>query len=120
MNDVILVASSDMAFSSAIEVIAKREMLECIFLSYGEHLVDVMRRTNPILLIADFSSQESEWVLKHVSEIKQERNNFPVIGFVSGSFESDAIRIQKAGCDYVLPQNQLEKRLPAIFEKYLH
>lgn len=118
MSEAILMVSGDMMLASEAESLAKKEMIECLFVSYGDHLTDLVKRTNPLLLVVDFSSQESDWVLKHLSEIKEERNDFPVVGVISGTLESDTVRLQRAGCDYVVARQQFEKKFPAILEKH--
>lgn len=118
MNALLLVITADPECRSRIEAVAGEEMIECYFASHGDHLTELVKRLNPFLLIVDFSSEELDWIIKHVSEIKDRHHNFPIIGVISDEGESNETRMQKAGCDHVIRKTRFLKNIKTWIEKY--
>ena len=102
-----------------IEVVASKESIECYFVSYGDHLLELVKKMNPFLLIVDFSSNESDWVMKYISEIKALHRQFPIAAIVSGESEADELRLQRAGCDRIIATENLADELPSLMSKFL-
>ncbi len=119
MRDLLLVVTNDMKIRSEIETAAGEEMFDCYFVSQGEHLLDLVSRMNPCMMIVDFTSQETEWIMKHLSEIKEDHQNLPIIGISSGALESDIMRLEKAGCNPVLKKAAFSKKLPQLIKHHL-
>ena len=119
MNDILLIVSGDLQFRSEIQLSARQESVECYFVSYGDHLSELVKRTNPFLLVADFAAQGTEWIMKHLSEIKVMRSQFPIVGIISEALEADVIRLERAGCDHVLTREQFFRKFSSIVTKYL-
>ena len=119
MKSLILVATDDLRLKRAIEAVALAESAVCFGIAQGDHLVERVRSFNPFMLIADLSSETSEWIFKHASEIKVVRHNFPMVACVAESQESQRLRAQYAGFDHVLGKRQFLKKLPEIIRRYL-
>ena len=118
MNSIILLVVNDTSCRLEIEAIASEMSVECVPVSYGDHLSDLVDRTNPFLLIVEFSTEVANWVIKHLTEIKSEHPNFPVIGIIPGGSEADYIRLERAGCDQVLSKEIFLKKIKSLIEHY--
>ena len=119
MNSILLVVTSDAEYQSQFEAIAGEYLIDCHFASFGEHLSDLVKRMNPFLLVVDFSIDNQNWIIKHLSEIKGSRPAFPIIGIISGDSEAEELRMQKIGCDHVFPRERFLKKAGGLIERYL-
>ncbi len=119
MNSLLLVITSDSECRLQMEAIAAEELIECYFASHGDHLSDLAKRLNPFMLFVDFTSEEPDWILKHLSEIKAKHHNFPIVGMVSGDEEADQVRLQKAGCEQVLTKDVFTSKIRSLILRYL-
>lgn len=119
MNDIMLVVSEDLNFRLALEAMAQEYNVDCFHLALGEHLTDAVKRFSPFLLVVDFSAEGTEWIMKHMTEVKADHPNFPIIGIISGGLDSDFIRMEKAGCNHVLKKSQYQRKLPSLIEQHL-
>ena len=120
MKDILLVAAEDPSLKSEIASAAKIEMVKCHFVSRGEHLTQMVKNWDPFLLIVDLSSDDAEWMFRHIGEIKMEKHDFPVIGIVSKTQEAPKMRAQAAGCDLVLPKAVFLDKIPKLLQRFLH
>jgi len=119
MDDLVLVAVNDLFFQSQIEAAAKAEGARCEFATRGEHLAQMVRNFKPFLLILDLSSSDSEWIYKHIGDIKDKDPSFPIVAFLPHIQEAEKARAESAGCDAVFPKSAFSKKLPQIIKKYL-
>ncbi len=119
MNSILLIVSSDENCWLQIEAVSGEELIECYFVSHGDHLAELVKRLNPFLLIVDFASEEQDWIIKHLSEIKERRHDFPIIGVIPDEGEAHEVRLQKAGCDHVLRKGKFLPKIRAWIERYL-
>ncbi len=117
MNDILLIFSNNTDTRSKIQTIAKEEQIDCFFLSYGDHVADMAKRLNPFLLIIDFTSQGSDWSVKHLGEVKERRPRLQIVGIVGSEVgEGDIARYERAGCDHILNKRSFLKKLPSILQ----
>ena len=118
MNPIILVVINDYECRLQVESAASELSAECVFVSFGEHLTDLVKRTNPFLLIIEFNNDSSNWIQRHLSEIKADLNDFPVIG-ITGDSESDYTRLERAGCTRILTKPAFIKKTKSLIETYI-
>lgn len=119
MNDILLIFSGNIDTRTQIQTIAKKELLDCFFLSYGDHLADMAKRLEPFLIIIDFTSQNADWAIKHLGEVKTRRSSLRVIGVIrSEAGEGEFTRLEKAGCDFILTKHSLLEKLPSILQTH--
>ena len=119
MDDIILAAVSDLFFQSQIELAAKAEGAAVQFVSRGEHLAEMVRNFKPFLLVLDLSGSDSEWIYKHIGDIKERQPDFPIVAFIPHILEAEKMRAESAGCDAVFAKSIFSKKLPQIIKKYL-
>lgn len=114
-----MVVSPDAQVCQKIQSICGAEKLDCYLVSYGEHLKDLTKRQNPFMLVVDFSAEGSDWIMKHLSEIKVDRSHIAIIGLVAEGLEADIVRLQRAGCDHVLKKEKFFERAEALILRYI-
>ncbi|MBI4388433.1 MAG: hypothetical protein HY582_05265 [Candidatus Omnitrophica bacterium] len=115
MNNILLVFSSDVGARLQIQTLAKKELIDCFFLSYGDHVADMVKRLEPFFLIIDFTSEGAQWSIKHLSEIKSRYSTLRIIGLVGPEVgEGDITRFERSGCDTILAKDSLMQQLPLI------
>lgn len=118
MNNILLLVTGDSECRLEVEAAASRDAIDCYQVSFGEHLSELVHRFRPFLLIIDFTARENDWLLKHLSEIKDDYHDFPVIGIITGENDSDSIRLERAGCSKVLTKEQFKEKAKYWIDKY--
>ena len=119
MNPIILTIISDAGCRLSVESVAGEIGIECLTVSFGEHLSDLVNRNNPFLLIVEFNSDNANWLQRHLSEIKSEHSDFPVIGITARDNEADFTRLERVGCTRILTPETFPQKAKSIIEKYL-
>lgn len=114
-----MVAVNDLFFQSQIEVAVKAEGARCEFATRGDHLAQMVRNFKPFLMLLDLSGHDTDWIYKHIGDIKERNPSFPIVAFLSHVQEAEKARAESAGCDSVLPKSVFSKSLPKIIKKYL-
>jgi hypothetical protein len=119
MNNLIFVACDDRALRTKITAAARSQLAECLFLFRGEHLSEKVKNFNPSMLIADLSTDDSDWILRHIGDIKMSRTSFPILGFVKSEEDVVKTRAERSGFDKVLEKKDFFKDLPELIDRYL-
>ncbi len=117
MNPLILAIVSDPECRLQIESGAGEIGAEIIFVSFGEHLTDLVKRMNPFILIVELTEDNSNWIQKHISEIKGSRFDFPVLG-ITGNTESEYARLERAGCRPIVTREVFVKTAKSLIETH--
>ncbi|PIQ86798.1 MAG: hypothetical protein COV74_03405 [Candidatus Omnitrophica bacterium CG11_big_fil_rev_8_21_14_0_20_45_26] len=119
MNSILLVVAENAATRKLIQNASQQYIVDCYFVSYGDHLAELVKKMNPFLLIVEFASQSSDWVVRYLGEIKSSKHMFPIIGIVSPDLEADIIRLQRAGCDHIVLSTDFQTKIPELIDKYV-
>ena len=120
MNPIVLLFVQDAECRLEIDAVASELGAECVYVAFGDHLTDLVDRTKPFLLIIEFSNDVANWLQRHISEIKADHADFPVIGIVrDGDSEADYARLERVGCNRILTRKTFPKKAKALIEQYL-
>ncbi|OGQ47003.1 MAG: hypothetical protein A3H42_01180 [Deltaproteobacteria bacterium RIFCSPLOWO2_02_FULL_46_8] len=109
----------DLFFQSRIQGIAGGKRMDFYFATQGEQLSQLAKTLAPSMIIIDLSGLDSEWLFKHISEIRNTRPHLPIIAFIAHVQEAVRERAEKYGCNYIFTKSELLKKLPDRIEKIL-
>ena len=93
--------------------------MDFYFATQGEQLSQLAKTLAPSMIIIDLSGLDSEWLFKHISEIRNTRPHLPIIAFIAHVQEAVRERAEKYGCNYIFTKSELLKKLPDRIEKIL-
>ena len=115
----VLAVVDNLYFRSQLEGIARSKDVELYFASQGEQLTQLVKTFAPLMMVADLSGLNSDWIFRHISNIVENNPRFPIVGFVSHVQEDVRQRAEKYGCRFILTKSQLTKKLPETIEQIL-
>ena len=109
----------DFYFRSQIEAIARMKRFDPYFATQGEQLSQLAKTLAPFMMLADLSSSDSEWIFRHITELKATRPDFPIVVFIAPVQEDVRDRAERYGCDLVLSKSELIQKLPSTIDDIL-
>ncbi|OGX06346.1 MAG: hypothetical protein A3G87_01720 [Omnitrophica bacterium RIFCSPLOWO2_12_FULL_50_11] len=115
----LLVFVEDPDLRTLIEEIAQEKQLDFHFAAQGEQLLQSVKTLRPMMMIADLSGLNTEWLFKHIAEIANLQPDFPIVAFLASREEGARYRLEHAGCKMVLHKSEVEKKLPEAIENVL-
>ncbi len=114
-----MIFTEDASSQSVIEQIAAEMDFEIYPVGQGAPLAQYVKTLLPIMLIVDLTGSVTDWLFRHISEIKNSNLTFPIVAIVKLQEESMRSRLQSAGVKSVLTKPELERLLPKIIENVL-
>jgi len=109
----------DLFFRSQIEGLAEDKKMDFYFATQGEQLAQLAKTLSPSIIVLDLSGLDSEWLFRHISDIRNTRPNLPIVAFISHIQQAVRDRAEKYGCHYIFTKSELMKKLPDTFERIL-
>lgn len=115
----VLAVIDNLYFRSQLEGITRSKDVELYFAAQGEQLSQLVKTFAPLMMVADLSGLNTDWIFRHISNIIENNPRFPVVAFISHVQEGVRQRAEKYGCRFVLTKSQLTKKLPEVIERVL-
>ena len=116
MRPCLLAFVDDLYYQSQIEDIAQTKEIETYFVTHGEQLSQLVKTLVPFMLLIDLAGLDSEWIFRHISQVKMDRPHLPVVAFVAPLREDVRDRAEKYGCQRIMVKTELLKQLPQLIE----
>ena len=115
----LLVFVRDLYFKSRIEGIAEAKKIDYYFATQGEQLSQLAKNLAPFMILLDLSGLDSQWLFRHISQIRNSRTDLPIAVLISHVQEAVRQRAESYGCNFVFTKSELLKKLPETIEKAL-
>ena len=106
-------------FQSRIQNVAESKKLDFYFGAQGEQMSQLVKTLVPFMIVVDLSGLDSEWLFRHISQVRNIKSDLPIVAFVSKDQESIQDRAEKYGCNFVFTKSELLGKLPATIENFL-
>ena len=106
-------------FQAWLQGIAESKKLDYYFARRGEQLSQLVKTYAAFMLVVDLTGADSEWLFRHISQIRSTNLEIGIIAFASRLQEATRERAQKYGCQFVFTKSELIKNLPEVIETVL-
>lgn len=108
----VLVAISDLMFSSKVSAVARALGLTYQRAARGEPLASEVTRTAATRVLVELGA--SPGVLSAVADVRRQHPGVEIVGFCSHTLVDLMDRARSAGCNRVLTQGELAGQLPEL------
>ena len=99
-----------------IEAIAQLKKVDPYFATQGAQLAQLVKTMNPFMLLVDLSGLDSGWIFRHISTVRMQKVDFPIVAIVPSMQEALKERAERYGCNLVLTKSQVLKKLPKTID----
>ena len=116
----LLVFAEDPLLEAFIKQMAETKRLDVYTAAQGEQLTQCVKTFSPVMLVADLTGLDTNWLHRHMADIKHQHPDFPIAAIVATDEEGLLRRLERAGCNVILKKSEVKDKLPDVVEGILN